>query len=730
MADRMNYQKFDTSETDTNAIAQQIESMMQSSVFQRRQIERRWYDNNFFDDGFHFRYVSRETGKIIDLAERTNMNLPQRAIPKSSRQIRGIANLLMAPEYLPVVYPYSITRTNFPDPNEYAKAQQYAKQVAGRIGSWITNEWKQKGVKELLTFMAILAAKNAISYMQIWPDEFDEKINFKVFDAFDIYLMGNLNFIEESPFIIKAIPQPIAKIKANTKFDEVQLDKLNPDNRYASSEIKQAYMISRYSTGMAVDKAATVILKESFVKEYLSDNNWDSAKAKSKNTGAMEGKSRGDVIMRHIFSCAGIWLRDEYVDIDEYPFVDFRFEPGPIYQVPLIERFIPANKSLDTVMSRVERYANTMVTGTWLKRRGEDITISNIPGGQQLEYTATPPTQGQIANIPPFLFEFINLLNGIIEEQGASTAALGNIPNGIRSGVAIESIKATEYANLKIASDQMKSTVRRIAQKMIQIASKYYITPQTVYDLKRGEPNYFDIMGEVGINARKKIGMDVPTGVVPIKADTQVDIEVESGLGFTAEGKKATMQQISQFMVQLASAGYLTQPAVMNVVNRFLEIFQFGSTQEFMEAMQTGTQSSPLNEEQLSQMKIAMVQAMKDAGVVGNQNQEEDIMKAKIGTLEALKESGMIDKQPATDPTKEAKAQQDMQHSEALHQVKLQGVQQKQQVEGAKAVQDMKLKQDKAQVQNADTALQMKLKELETNMHIRSLLKEPNATKK
>lgn len=692
MADNASIQKFDTSETETRSIAQQIESMVQSSVFQRRQIERRWYDNNFFDDGFHFRYVSRETGKIIDLAERTNMNLPQRAIPKASRQIRGIANLLMGPEYMPVVYPYRITHANFPDPNDYAAATKYSKTMASRIGAWIENEWKQKGLKELLTFMAILAAKNAISYIEIWPDEFDEKINMKVFDAFDIYLMGNLNFIEDCPFIIKAIPQPIAKIKSNEHFDEEQLSKLNPDNRYASSEIKQAYMISRYSTGITTDKAATLILKESFVKEYLSDRNWDQAKTLSKDTGAMEGKSKGDVIMRHIFSAAGIWLRDEYVAIDEYPFVDFRMEPGPIYQVPLIERFIPANKSLDTVMSRVERYANTMVTGTWLTRRGEDLQIANIPGGQKLEYTATAPVQGQIANIPPFLFEFIGLLNNIIEEQGAATSALGQIPNGIRSGVAIESIKATEYANLKIASDQMRNTVRRIAQKMIQIASKYYITPQTVYNLKKGEPDYFDVIGEAGVAARQKAEMSIPQGTIPIKADTQIDIEVESGLGFTAEGKKATMQQISQFMVQLAQQGLLTQPAVKQVISKFLEIFQFGATGEFMEAMDEGTQASPLSEEQLMQMKIAVVEGLKDAGVIGQNRDQQDIQKSAIGAAQAIKDTGLADKQPQVDPNEQAKTQLQMQQSQETHAVKMQSAKQKQTLEAAKSIHDMKLK--------------------------------------
>jgi len=91
--------------------------------------------------------------------------------------------------------------------------------------------------------------------------------------------------------------------------------------------------------------------------------------------------------------------------------------------------------------------------------------------------------------------------------------------------------------------------------------------------------------------------IDVPQGIVPIRKEIKVDIEVESGLGFTAEGKKATMQQIAQFMIQLAQAGLLTQPAVQEVVRKFLEIFQFGATQEFMEAMEQGTQANKLSED-------------------------------------------------------------------------------------------------------------------------------------
>ena len=45
-------------------------------------------NNNFFDDGFHFRFVSRETGKIVDFSNKNSSGGPLRAIPKASRQIR------------------------------------------------------------------------------------------------------------------------------------------------------------------------------------------------------------------------------------------------------------------------------------------------------------------------------------------------------------------------------------------------------------------------------------------------------------------------------------------------------------------------------------------------------------------------------------------------------------------------------------------------------------------
>jgi len=641
----------------TKYIADEIDRYYSMFDTQRHSLERRWYDNNLFDDGFHFKYMSRVTGKIINQSA-LDGDTPTRAIPKASRQIRGIANLLSSLDPTPAVYPEKVSQASYPEPELYQQSLKLAKATAQKTGHWLEEEFKKQELKEKLILMIILAAKHGISYLQIWPDAIDEKINTGVFDAFDIYLAGNLQSIYDSPAIIKAAPELISRIQANELFDPAATERLSPDNRYASSEVKQAYMMTKYNAGQENSAAATLILKEGFIKEYLNQNNYDEAKMLSQKTGALEGKKMGDPILRHSFSAGGEKLMDEYLDLPDYPFVDFRMEPGPIYQTPLIERFIPANKSLDIAMSRVERWMNTMVVGTWVARDGEDVQITNIPGGQVVRYKQTQPTQGVMQNLPPAVFDFIQLTERNIEEQGASTSALGKLPQGVKSGVAIESIKSTEYDNLKISTDMFKQTTRRVAEKMLDIADRYFINPQTVYYLEQGEPKYFDIIGQRGVNFRKENNIPFNNNVIPIKGDYLVNIEIESGTGFTQVGKKETAQQIITFMTSLAKEGLITTDAIKVVVKKALEMYQFGSTQEFMEAMDSGTQTMPVTEDQMTQMKIAMLQAMKDAGVVGPEADQKLVDSTKVGVVEAMKDTGMLDgmnqskEQPDKGPSK------------------------------------------------------------------------------
>jgi hypothetical protein len=214
--------------------------------------------------------------------------------------------------------------------------------------------------------------------------------------------------------------------------------------------------------------------------------------------------------------------------------------------------------------------------------------------------------------------------------------------------VAIESLKATEYANLKIASDQLKGTVYRIAQRMIDLASRYFISPKTVTMMEDGKPTYFDIIGERGMETQKRLAeksqTQVPEATV-IRKDYNIEIDVQSGMGFTEEGKRTTMMQLIDYSRQLAAEGLLTQDALNIIIKNFMKTFQFGNTAEFMEALENGTQAGQAGvDKSIQAVKVGVLEAMKEAGEIGPEASDKRIQENKVGVLEALKESGLADK--------------------------------------------------------------------------------------
>src|SRR3990167_8548424 len=262
-----------TSGVPTDEMGAVVDQMMADAKSTRHGFERKWYDNNFFDDGYHFRYVSRHANKVVDLSNRESIYTPMSAIPKASRQIRGIANLLLTSDPIPVVYPEKVNFSAFPDPKQLAAALQTSKEEAQKVGHYVSEEFKRQEIHRKLAQMLILAAKHGVAWMQIWPDAVREEIYSQVYDAFDIYVQGDLTETEDLPYIGKGIRTPIPEIKANELFNPEQLEKIRPDNKRASSEIKEAYLGARYGKGETSEYVPTLILKEFFFKEYLNEKN-------------------------------------------------------------------------------------------------------------------------------------------------------------------------------------------------------------------------------------------------------------------------------------------------------------------------------------------------------------------------------------------------------------------------------------------------------------------------
>ena len=687
---------YTTSSVRTKEIGQSIDEMVNSAKTTRKGHERRWYDNNFFDDGFHFRYVSRQENKIIDLEANASIYNPIRTIPKASRQIRGVANLLVSNDLVPIVYPEKVISENYSTPEEFQQAQQMAKMVARKSGHWIEEEFKSQEVKEQIALMVLLAAKHSVSFMQIWPDAIEECIKTQVYDAFDIWLMGNYTELEDVPFIIKAAPKTVAEIKATKMFDQKQLEQIHPDNRHASSEIKQAYMQARYGTREQADSVATLIEKEAFVREYLDEENVKRIQEQEDAGEILKSRKMGDPVIRHTFTAGGVWLKDEYLDLRSYPFVDLRLEPGPIYSVPLIERFIPSNKSLDMLVSRIEKYAHTMGVGIWLKRSGEQFKISNVAGGQVVDYKSVPPRQMTLSEIPSFFFNYLGFLNQVIEEQGVSTTTLGKIPAGVKAAKAIESLKESEYANLVIANRRLQQTTRIIAEKFLDIADDTFVQPQTVYLLEKGEPQYFDVIGKSAIKKREDVGLETPQDVVPLSKEYRVEIEVQSGLGYTREGAKQAAVELGNFLMQLAQMGMVSPQVLQIFTEKLLETYQFGPTAEIMDALKAVEGQGNLSDQQIEAVKIAVAEALKDSGAVGPEAEEKMVDSTKLGVVEALKDAGLIDKNNSGG-LEEEKVKQEMQLKQQKHEQDLVLKDDKSEMEKAKTLQEMSIKERQAQ---------------------------------
>lgn len=665
MADKLD--AYSTSKIPSKSMVQTVDEMVQTFKNARKPFERRNYDNNFFDDGYHYRYLQRTTNKIVDLSENASQYSPMRAIPKSSRQIRGVVNLLMQNRYKSVVYPETVSKSQYPDievidpntqqpisqPNpQYVEARKVAKNIALRTGHWLDKMDKEQNTFAKDALMGILTAKHGVSYMQVWPDAVKEKIVTQVYDFFDIYLDGYLNEIYDSPAIVKVTPMLISQIIANENYDEAAKRNLMPDNRYASSEVKEAYMNARYGKQGQTNAAATLLLKEAFIKEYINEDNMFRIAQQDDAQEILQGKQKGDQVIRQVFSAGGELLRDRYISLAEYPFVDLRFEPGPIYQVPLIERFIPMNKSLDAIVSRVERYIHSTPMGVYMKRQGEQFQITNQAGAQVIEYATTPPTQQTIAPIPAFVFDMINYMGGLIEEQGVTTTTLGKLPSGVKANAAIESLKESELTNLVVASEMYKQMVKRRSERFIELADKYFVTPQEVKLLNEGEPDYFAVIGLSALRERQKLGLETPPDVVPLTKESHVEIETESSLGFTREGQRAAALDLANYLAPMVQQGFVPPEAFKMFLSELLKTYEYGGLQEFMQAMEQYMNEGSMTDQQIQAMKVALAETVSDMTKQGVfPSQEDRIMENKIGVVEGLKDAGMIDKE---DPQKTA----------------------------------------------------------------------------
>src|SRR5258708_14119321 len=362
----------------------------------------------------------------------------------------------------------------------------------------------------------------------------------------------------------------------------------------------------------------------------------------------MEGKSKGDLIMRHPFSAGGVTLRDEYIDYDNYPFAELRLESGYLYQVPIMERFIPLNKTQDIVVTRIEKWINRMGTGIYRVRKGEKMIISNLPGGQKVEYEGTPPDQMNIGSVGSTPFQFMEMTDKYIEEQGISSTNVSQLPNNIGNNT-IENIQQQEYTNMKFATARLRACVTRIGELCMERGDKDYIHPTEISYKEDNETHYFNVIGSRGKKAYKKINAKLPNDLITLNRKAKIRVEADKGFGLTQDGRRQALAALMKEMVNLYQLGFIGPEAMAMLVKRFVEEYGYGSTEQFMEAIERGVTQGQMSQNQINQVKIAVLQVLKDAKMTGPEfektlmeHNDANLHTTKVGMLQTLKDVGLI----------------------------------------------------------------------------------------
>lgn len=552
-------------DSDKENVVTWVDTKLQSYSDARFRFERNWYVADNFWDGNHFVWWRKSTGTIDRIQPPKGTVLRQ--VPKLKKQFEAMANLIMANDPRWIAYPDEANE------EENDRTEQYAR----RRRMWLENVWDDENMKGKCVDAVIAALKFPYSAFEVYTDPTYRKQHVNVWEPFDIYWKPDVYEIDDSPCVIKTVPRTPEEVKANPAYDIPEDMEFALENRFSYSDLKEMRQMEKFGAFPA-SQDNTGILKECYFWDYDKNNK---------------------KIMRLVTVYAGHLIRNTVLPLTRYPFSPLKLQPGAFFQQSYLESLIPTNKSIDLIVSNIETFFHTMTRGKWLKHKNATVSRITNENGDFVEYDIDKPEQVPLASIPNYVFVHLANLEKWIEERTVSSSTTGRAPRGIRAYKAIESLKQSDFANMGSPITFLEESLERVAELISEQADVYMDQPQVVKRLKQEQPDYFKVIGAG--NYAEDMGEDV----IPISKDTKIDVQIESGLSYTEEGKRQTMLELFQL-------GLMPPEEV-------LRVFRFSNVGELLAKAQANKQVSMIDTPDFQalpdQMKMQILKALQQLNV-------------------------------------------------------------------------------------------------------------------
>ena len=402
------------------------------------------------------------------------------------------------------------------------------------------------------------AEKYGIGFFQYGFDEEAEGIDGQkgevdvwIRDPFDVFLDPagmDTGDIQNCRFIDIVVSKPLSDIASNPHYKKIDISKITGDDAKAASQFKDTLIKNYYHQDYGgTDKdLKTVLLHETWYKKQDKEGNTEVWIA-----SWIEG---------HL-------LRNEIAsDFKRYPLVAFSSDENPneIYGEGFIKNLIPIAKGRNRLESQVLEYNNLVNRGRYITEKDSGFNKITNESSEVIEINpGNTLRELRPGGLAPDIQVQIARLNSYDQEiSGVTDAFMGNVPQGVTAGVAMESLRAQSANNLQELKDNLEEALAELGKGILDLIAEKYLVSRQMQEVKTKEN--FPVIGEIGAE-----GKEPTEGMVVVKKNNQVKVEIGSGIAYTLQGKREQLKEMLSMQV--------IDPQT------YLELYEFGNVEEVME---------------------------------------------------------------------------------------------------------------------------------------------------
>ena len=327
-------------------------------------------------------------------------------------------------------------------------------------------------------------------------------------DPFDTYIDPYCTSMEDARYVIKVMSKPYELLVDNPNYDKKVVENLTTTSNLSESDYKNLIL-----------------------------NNENNISNTSKNVILHEGWFVTKEGIRVITTSpqSNEILRNELTTFKKLPFELYQpdINVGGIYGEGWVKNIVPLNKAANYLETSRLEYNILINKGRLLIPKGAGVKSVTNQNGEKIYYKAgfkpeflpTPPMGSDVDRQ-------INALGAYIQLIGAANEAfIGQTPTGVKSGIAIETLIASNFNQLSDLVNNLANTLAKLGEDILQLGYEYQLLTKP-FRASSGE--YYGILGG-GLEPKD---MERLIKVVSIPANPEVRVRITSGVAHTKEAKR------------------------------------------------------------------------------------------------------------------------------------------------------------------------------------------------